>query len=96
VGGRLAGYWRNWLVIGADQWIVNMLRDGYRWEFTELPRLSKVPVQNSKSGTSQMFVAMQDQVAKLLEIRAVEEVLDCTSPGFYSRFFIVPKKEPGK
>ncbi len=29
VGARLQSYWRNWHAMGAEQWVVNVLRDGY-------------------------------------------------------------------
>jgi hypothetical protein len=35
-------------------------------------------------------------VADLLRIGAIERVQNVTTPGFYSRFFVVPKKQPGE
>ena len=39
---------------------------------------------------------MQDQVTVFLEKRVIEIVQQVHSPGYYSRFFMVPKKEVGK
>jgi hypothetical protein len=72
------------------------LQRGYRWEFAEKPVLSRIPIDLSRAKNSEICSAMEEQIQKLIEIRAVEVVQDVTSPGFYSRFFVVPKKEAGK
>ena len=37
VGGCLALHWRQWQVIGAESWVVTVLRDGYRVPFQDSP-----------------------------------------------------------
>ena len=45
VGGCLAPHWRQWQAIGAESWVVTVLRDGYRVLFTDSPPpLSRTPV----------------------------------------------------
>jgi hypothetical protein len=96
VGGWLAKYWENWEAIEADPYVVQILLKGYKWEFVQKPVLSKVPIDFSRPKNSEICLAMEEQIDKLLRIEAVELVQDISTPGYYSRFFIVPKKEPGK
>ena len=37
VGGCLSRHWRQWQAIGAETWVVTVLRDGYRVPFTASP-----------------------------------------------------------
>ena len=37
VGGCLAPHWRRWQAIGAETWVVTVLRDGYRVPFKDSP-----------------------------------------------------------
>ena len=57
LGGCLSLHWRHWQAIGANQWVVSVLRDGYRIPFRhQLPPSSlrpgtvpNVPLRLSKS-----------------------------------------------
>jgi hypothetical protein len=42
------------------------------------------------------FQALHDQVQVLLEKNVIETVQNPNTPGYYSRFFVVPKKQKGK
>ena len=45
VGGCLAPHWRRWQAIGAESWVVTVLRDGYCVPFTDSPPpFSRTPV----------------------------------------------------
>ena len=45
VGGCLAQHWRQWQAVGAETWVVTVLRDGYRILFKDSPPpLSRTPV----------------------------------------------------
>ena len=45
VGGSLAPHWRQWQAVGAETWVVTVLRDGYRVPFKDSPPpLSRTPV----------------------------------------------------
>jgi hypothetical protein len=46
--------------------------------------------------SSQNLTPLQEKLHHLVEIGAVEKVVDPTSPGFYSRFFVLPKKAAGQ
>ena len=92
VGGRLAEYWRNWQLIGADSWVLNILRNGYQIPFDdELPPLTLQPPDLCYAASHPLYRELQDQVRALLAKSAIEEV-DPSTPGFYSRLFLAPKK----
>ena len=95
VGARLQGFWRVWSRLDIAPWIVSVLTHGYRLEFdTTLP---SPPLSNSPSIVSSYRdpvkqSALLEQFHSLIDKGAVEEVLNPTTPGFYSRLFLVAKK----
>ena len=95
VGGRLELYWQNWIHVGAEQWVVNTLKNGVMISFLDKPPLTDWPTIDSTPKNHLKLIAMQDLVQKFVDKRVVEVVQDQQSPGFYSRLFLVPKKEPG-
>ena len=44
IGGCLGYHWRVWESWGADRWVVEVLRFGYRVPFLVTPHLSNVPI----------------------------------------------------
>jgi len=73
----------------VSSWIVGVLRRGYKLSFWERPPLTRKPFSYP---TSRYKVPiLQQEILTLLEKEAIEEVLDISSPGFYSRLFVVPK-----
>ena len=84
-------FWRNWELIGAEDWVVSVLRRGYY-----LPLIGRVPLTSSPpdlgyNTSHPLFQELRVQLRKLLEKSAVEEISSIT-PGFYSRLFLAPKK----
>ena len=63
------------------------VKRGYRIPFKELPPLSSQPIFLHQSQRPELA----EEVNNLLQKRAVEEIIP-ESPGFYSRIFLVPKK----
>jgi hypothetical protein len=96
VGGRLEYYWENWAVMGADPWVITILQKGHKWVWLQEPPLVRQPVWDSMPKCPKKCAGMHEEIQKLLDKEAVELVSDWNSPGFYSRFFVVPKKEEGK
>ena len=87
VGGRLAHFAQNWAEITEDKWVLSVVRKGYRILFVKHPILSPDPVFFQQPLSQQL----EEEVASLLSKGAVEEIIpEC--PGYYSRIFIVPKK----
>ena len=87
VGGRLAHFAQNWAEITDDKWVLSVVRKGYRNPFLKHPILLPDPVFFQQPLSQQL----EEEVASLLSKGAVEEIIpEC--PGFYSRIFLVPKK----
>ena len=87
VGGRLAHFARNWAEITDDEWVFSLIRKGYRILFQERLILSPDPIFFRQPLSQQL----EEEVASRLSKGAVEEIiLEC--PGYYSRIFLVPKK----
>ena len=87
VGGRLAHFAQNWAEITDDKWVLSLVRKGYRILFLERPNLSPNPIFFQQP----LSQHLEEEVASLLSKGAVEEIIpEC--PGYYSRIFLVPKK----
>ena len=83
--------WESW---GADAWVIQVLRYGYRVPFRSRPPLSPVPLfLPSYSPNSSRGLALSDAVSALVEKEAIE--IAPPSPGFYSRLFVTPKVTGG-
>ena len=96
VGGCLAPHWRRWQAIGAESWVVTVLRDGYRILFTDSPPpLSRAqvlfPTYRAGSPRAQ---ALRQEVEGMLAKGSLEIARD-PGPGFYSRLFLVEKASGG-
>ena len=87
VGGRLAHFAQNWAKITDDKWVLSLVSNGYRIPFLEHPILSPDPFFFQQP----LSQHLEKEVASLLSKGAVEEIIpEC--PGYYSRIFLVPKK----
>ena len=87
VGGRLAHFAQNWAEITNNKWVLSLVRKGYRIPFLERPNLSPNPIFFQQP----LSQHLEEEVASLLSKGAVEEIIpEC--PGYYSRIFLVPKK----
>ena len=76
---------------GADPWVVEVLRFGYRIPFLCDPPLSKVPISMpSYHPLSTKGVAL-GEVTQALIAKSAVELAPLPSLGFYSRFFVVWK-----
>ena len=71
-----------------NKWVLSIVRNGFKIPFKLVPSLSVVPIKLSQS--SSLF--LREEIAELLKKRAVERVRNPGTPGFYSRIFLVPKK----
>ena len=83
----MAHFAQNWAKITDDEWVLSSVRKGYRIPFQKRPILSPDPVFFQQPLSQQL----EEEVASLLSKGAVEEIIpEC--PGYYSRIFLVPKK----
>ena len=96
VGGCLAPHWRRWQAIGAESWVVTVLRNGYRVPFLDSPpplsrTLVSFPTYWVGSPRAQ---ALRQEIEGMLAKGALEIARD-PGPGFYSRLFLVEKASGG-
>ena len=87
VGGRLAHFQKRWEDITEDSWVLSVIRKGYKIPFIRKPFLSPTPVFLRQTESP----ALEEEVKELLLKGAVEKI-NPEDPGFYSRIFLVPKK----
>ncbi|VDI53085.1 Hypothetical predicted protein [Mytilus galloprovincialis] len=92
VGGRLSHFLDQWALITSDKWVLSILRRGLELQFLEQPPLSPVPINLSVTKDSQKNQLLQDEVNILIQKGVLEEVNPPFHLGFYSRLFLVPKK----
>ena len=96
VRGCLAHHWRQWSAIGADPWVVSVLRDGYWIPLGDLPP----PLATSPVRFPTYRPGLERAHSLLMEIdtmmtKGVLEVVSDPDPGFYSRLFLVEKASGG-
>ena len=74
--------------ITDNKWVLSIIRNGFRIPFIKIPPLSSVPIRMSQFSSP----FLREEIENLLNKRAVERVQNPETPGFYSRIFLVPKK----
>ena len=92
VGGKLVHFQDSWTKLFPQHpEIVQKVSQGILIAFDDvLPSLLHYPLElPSNNKTADLLHAVQ----KLRLSRAIEEVTDTTSPGYYSRLFLVPKPD---
>ena len=87
VGGRLVHFQNRWGELTEDSWVLSVVRKGYKIPFVNKSFLSPTPIflQQTES------LALVEEVNKFLHKGAVEKI-EPEGSGFYSRIFLVPKK----
>ena len=88
MGGRLSHFLEAWQNITDDSWTLQIIKEGFTIPLEVKPPLSKQPI-NLTADHPYLLQALNS----LLEKGAVERVTNIHSPGFYSRLFLVPKKD---
>ena len=69
LGAHLQRFWKVWGANGASDWVVSILRWGYRLQFWERPPLTRVPMRPSEGGPKHHIVA--SEIQKLLQKGAI-------------------------
>ena len=96
VGGRLTQFLHHWEKFTTDVWVLSVIRGGLDLVFQERPPLSDSPIPMSQTSDKEKFCLLSEEVQSLLLKRVIEEIPPTQStPGFYSRLFLVPKKTGG-
>ena len=89
-GGCLSLHWQAWRDRGADPWVVEVLRDGYRFPFLR-PHLSMDPIPMPSYAPTFIKGAALEEVTLALIAKGAVEHAPLPSPGFSSRLFVVWK-----
>ena len=91
-GGCLWSYRQAWQEITSDQWVLDIIANGYGPEFSgSRPPLSR-EWRHLESASPTTMLTLQQEVDLLLAKEAIERVRHPESLGFYSRVFLLPKK----
>jgi len=90
LAGRTANHFRNWEAITSDKWVLQTVR-GYQLEFVNMPTQKQAPMTCASKKLSELI---SQEIEAMIQKGAVEEVDPRSSvEGFYSRLFLVPKKD---
>lgn len=91
-GGRLSQFLPFWREITQDQWILSVIEKGYHLELIRTPPITGLRRTRLRDGSE--FLC--EEVAELCAKYAVEPVPPGqVGQGFYSTYFVVPKKDGG-
>ena len=94
VGGRLRDYVEFWRRLGAPKSVLVALR-GYSLPFSRPPPTRRVRASDSTILRDvEKARVVDEEVQSLLAKGAIKEVVD-ESPGYFSKIFVVPKKDGG-
>ena len=89
VAGRLLHFQTFWDTIDAKKWVKDIVSKGYQIPFKKFPCFNSVRVTPIAGNYKKVLL---EEVQSLLQKHAIEEVLDQTQVGYYSMYFLVPKK----
>ena len=92
VGARLLKFANQWQLIGADEWVVRVVTEGYRLEFTDRPEASVIIRPTPLPGPGAKRDALLSEVQALLKKDAIYPLDGPVQPGFSAIFFLAPKK----
>lgn len=85
--------WAAWRALEASPWVISTMTQGYRIQFARRPPTSVTPTVFTRVD-SQYTSVLQAEISSLLGKGAIREVpADNSQAGFYSRYFLVPKKD---
>jgi hypothetical protein len=93
VGGRLKNFASFWRSATTDVWAIDIVENGHSLEFIDKPPLS-LRIRWTILKDSTQSLALHEEIQALLEKDAIE-VANPETPGFYSHFFVVPKRDGG-
>ena len=95
VGDRLRAAYPNWEAIDACDYVISILKNGYKLEFESLPSLQCNPDPFYLPLSKDQQEILDIEMEKFLEGHVIEPVPDINSPGFYSPLFLRPKTDKG-
>ncbi|XP_074640019.1 uncharacterized protein LOC141911049 [Tubulanus polymorphus] len=94
VGGCLQQAATHWSDLFGDGWPSRVVSRGYRLRFLRRPRLMRSPPDMRPKPGQEALIS--PALKELAEKGAIEPVCNETSPGWFSRIFMVPKATGGQ
>ena len=93
VGGRLSAFTTFWTAVTQDQWVLDLVKGGYKLEFASVPPFTGLVTTRPQPN---VVTVLSEEVEALVAKAAVEAVpVALRQSGYYSTYFIVPKKDGG-
>ena len=89
VGGHVWKFRSFWGNLVLDCLVQGILQEGYKIPFTRIPRFSGIRPTPVVGKYASVLI---DEVSGLLQKQAIERIPENISEGFYSTYFLVPKK----
>lgn len=84
-----------WAALGANPWVFSTMTQGYRLQFSRKPTLSISGPQHAMQNKRHRRI-LEEEVATLLSKGAIREVGKADhQSGFFSRYFLIPKRDGG-
>ncbi|XP_023819243.1 uncharacterized protein LOC105357907 [Oryzias latipes] len=92
--GPLSDKSQQWRHCGAPDWVISTVTKGYRLQFASTPPLFNGILQSQARGQNARI--LQEEIKTLQGKRAIQLVPpEQAHSGFYSRYFLVPKRGGG-
>ncbi|XP_038128389.1 uncharacterized protein LOC119774782 [Cyprinodon tularosa] len=86
--------WESWRAAAAPSWVLRTISRGYRLQFATVPPRFSGVIHSHAQGESARV--LREEILSLIDKRAVSVVSPEQSlSGFYSRYFLVPKRGGG-
>ena len=93
VGGRLAFFTDQWRKINPGPWVLGVISDGYRIEFSDSPPLFNYLKSTPVPEEEEKRKALEEEIVELLRKNAIRPATPGESEDlFRSSFFLAPKK----
>uniref|UniRef100_A0A8W8IEM8 Reverse transcriptase domain-containing protein n=1 Tax=Magallana gigas TaxID=29159 RepID=A0A8W8IEM8_MAGGI len=93
-GCRIISYHREWMKITSDDWILKIVQEGLKLVFIKHPPNTGVRITNVQDVVQRQCIL--EEIESLLGKHAIEIVPKTQEgQGFYSTFFVVPKRDGG-
>ena len=91
LAGRTALHLRNWEKITSDPWVLEAV-SGYRLELISSPSRNTIPITATQQD---MELKISEEIKAMTAKGAIRPVANPSTQGFFSRIFLVPKKDGG-
>ncbi|XP_051994281.1 uncharacterized protein LOC127652201 [Xyrauchen texanus] len=90
--GSLASHTTAWQAVSAPEWVIRTITKGYRLQFARRPPpFGGVIFSHTEKSAAHI---LKEEISSLLVKGAIQVVpRDQCNQGFYSRYFLVPKKD---